>query len=99
MSHTTTPPVRPGGRPPFPTGSAGIYAGELPAEGVLYLDCIQGVPGLLRTPVEWVIRDAQVVEINGGPAADFIKQQVNGVPNRINFSEGMLSYHPKASLP
>ena len=98
MFHITTAPLGPGGRTHFPTGSAGIYAGELPAEGVLYLDCLQGLPGLLRTPVEWVIRDARVVEINGGPEADFIKQQVHGVPNGMNFSEVMLSYHPKASL-
>lgn len=98
MYHITTAPLRPGGRTHFPTGSACVYAGELPAEGVLYLDCIQGLPGLLRTPVEWVIRDARVVEINGGPEADYVKQQVQGVANGMNFAEVMLSYHPKASL-
>ncbi len=56
----------PAGRCHFPWGRCGVYNGSGTANGTVQLDCAQGVPGMLREPMLWTIKDAKVVGVEGG---------------------------------
>jgi hypothetical protein len=88
----------PPGRIHFPWGRCGIYDGSGEADGVVELNCIQGVPGALPVPMRWVIKEGWIVECTGGEAADHANWLFKQVPGSNRFVEIMVGYHPKASL-
>lgn len=88
----------PPGRCHFPWGRCGIYDGSGEADGVVELNCVQGIPGALPEPMRWVIKDGWIVECTGGEAAEHANWLFKKVPGSNKFVEVMVGYHPKASL-
>jgi hypothetical protein len=87
----------PAGRCHFPWGRCGVYNGSGTARGTVQLDCVQGVPGKLREPMVWTIKDAKVVGVEGGGDLGLeCKRLFREMPGS-DFHEVMFGYHPKAS--
>lgn len=88
----------PAGRCHFPWGRCGVYNGSGTANGTVQLDCVQGVPGMLREPMLWTIKDGKVVGVEGGGDIGWeIKRLFRDMPGSDFFTEVMFGYHPKAS--
>ena len=88
----------PPGRIHFPWGRCGIYDGSGEADGVVELNCAQGIPGALPEPMRWVIKDGWIVECTGGELANHANWMFEKVPGSNKFVEIMVGYHPKADL-
>jgi hypothetical protein len=88
----------PPGRIHFPWGRCGIYDGSGEANGVVELNCAQGIPGVFPQPMRWVIKDGWIVECSGGEVAEHANQMFREVPGSNKFVEIMVGYHPKADL-
>lgn len=92
-------PGDPPGRCHFPWGRCGIFNGEGSANGTVYIDCVQGVPGRLYEPLGWRVEDNIVTEvISGGEMADHCKALFKKFPDSNHLIEIMFGYHPKASV-
>lgn len=93
-----TKPGEPAGRCHFPWGRCGVYNGTGNANGTVQLDCVQGVPGKLSSPMVWTIRDAKVIGVEGGgDIGAECKRLFRETPGSHCFTEVMFGYHPKAS--
>jgi hypothetical protein len=88
----------PAGRCHFPWGRCGVYNGSGTANGTVQLDLVQGVPGMLREPMLWTIKDGKVIGIEGGgDIGAETKRLFKAFPESNFFTEVMFGYHPKAS--
>src|SRR5690606_28494659 len=68
------------------------------AEGEVYLNCVQGVPGKLPEPMRWKVKDGWIVEVEGSDLADDCRRMFKEVPESNRFVEIMFGFHPKASI-
>lgn len=94
-----SPGVPPGGRTGFPLGTCGFQPGgsKGTSNGVVYFDLIMGWPERLKEPVKYVIEDNWVVGIEGGEAAEWIKNMIgDDKKNSTFFEEIMFGLNPKA---
>jgi hypothetical protein len=93
-----TKPHDPPGRTHFPWARCKMYSGG-PAEGTVYLSCIQGVPGLLPQPMKWTVVDGWVAQVEGGgEVGEETRRMFERVPRSNQLNEIMFGFHPKASL-
>jgi uncharacterized protein YnzC (UPF0291/DUF896 family) len=94
-----SPGIPPGRRSGFPLGTCGLTPGgsEGNTNGVVYFDLIMGWPERLKEPVKYVIEDNWVTAIEGGEAAEWIKNMVvDDKRNSTFFEEIMFGLNPKA---
>ncbi|MCH8190623.1 MAG: hypothetical protein IIC80_04630 [Chloroflexi bacterium] len=93
-----TRPVEPGGRNHFPWGRCGIFHGAGVANGVVYMSCIQGIPGVLDPPMKVTVQENLVIDVEGGEVAQHIRsimERSKGI-KPMEFNEIMFGFHPKA---
>ncbi len=89
----------PPGRCHFPWGRCGVFNGSRTANGTVYLDCIQGIPGKLPEPVRWRIEDKEIVEVSGGgELKDHLEALFRKYEGSNRLNEIMFGYHPKAQI-
>ena len=92
-----TRPVEPGGRAHFPWGRCGIFHGAGVANGVIYISCMQGIPGVMDPPAKWTVRENVLVDVEGGEAARHVRSIMDRCGGSMEFDEIMFGFHPKAS--
>lgn len=92
-------PGDPPGRCHFPWGRCGVFNGEGTANGVVALDCIQGVAGRLSQPLVWRVEDGAIADVGGdAEMAAHCRRLFAAVPESRRLNEVMFGYHPKASV-
>jgi len=93
-----TRPVEPGGRSHFPWGRCGVFHGAGMADGVVYMSCIQGIPGVLDPPMKVTVQENLVVSVEGGEAATHVRSIMDRSKDikPLVFDEIMFGFHPKA---
>jgi len=88
----------PAGRIHFPWGRCGVFNGKGEANGVVFLDCVQGIPGRLTPALKWTVKKSEIVDVEGGDAALECQLLFRAVPESNRLVEIMFGYHPKASV-
>jgi hypothetical protein len=93
-----TKPGDPPGRKHFPWGRFKMYSGG-PAEGEVYMNCVQGVAGVLPEAMKWTIVNGWVVDVEGGgEVGEETRRMFKQIPGSNQLNEIMFGFHPKASL-
>lgn len=90
-------PPRMGNFGMFPPGPIGLTP-EGGVNGTIVYDCLLGFKGILKTPVTLTVKDHWVVDVQGGPEADWFKETMKSKINGNWVAEISWGLNPKASI-
>lgn len=89
---------KPGEISAFPGGEVSLPPVEGTASGTIVIECVMTDIGAIATPITWIVRDGNVVDIRGGSEAERLRQHVEGVENATNIGEIGIGINPLARI-
>ena len=82
----------------FPGGEVSFPPMEGTSQGCIVIERVMTDLGGICEPIEWIVKDGNVVEINGGKDAERLRRLIDGVPFATNLAELGIGTNPQARV-